>query len=461
MKHNFAGFLGVFDAIEKAANTLSVFDKTYIVGGFVRDFQLGRQTSDVDILVDGPGLGIELAKQIARDTGAKDVAMYAEFGTAMVDMLGHKVEFIHPRKESYKVGSRKPATEAATLLEDAQRRDFTINTLLWHLNSGTIVDITNRGLSDLKNRLIRCANPNYDITMSDDPLRMLRAIRFKVQLNFSVEEKTIAAIKRNAHRLAIISMERVQEEFSKMLLSDHPVDAIDMLRSSGLLTYMIPEVYEMLAVEQNDKWHSKDVYRHTMKVLQKTPPILQVRLAALLHDIAKPRTKSVTESGIHFYQHDMVGGDMARQILTRLKYSNDIIEDVSWLVTNHLRPNFYDETWSDSSVRRLVRDAGHRLEWLLELSKADITSSREDRQLAAAATNVALREHIKRVEEIQESAKIRPLIDGNKLQEIFARGPGKWIKVIQDALLERQLENPQMSMDEALMIAEQHYEKAN
>ena len=342
----------------------------WIVGGYVRDSLLGRPHPNLDIVVEG-GLGLELARRFAQVAGAREPVIFERFGTAQVTLPGHLVEFVSARRESYAPDSRKPLTEDATLDEDIRRRDFTVNTLLMDFD-GNVRDPLGRGLADLDARVLRTpADPKQ--TFSDDPLRMLRAIRFAAELGFELTPELLPAMHMMRDRVGppALSVERVADELRKMLMSDRPKLALELLDESGLLEVMLPEVAACKGVKQGG-YHTHDVFGHTLLAVAATPSDLLVRLGALFHDVGKPATAAGDGT---FMGHEVVGADIATRVLERLRFPQREIENVAHLVRLHLRPVFYSSEWTDGAVRRLARDAGELLEPLMYLARADIRAS--------------------------------------------------------------------------------------
>ena len=356
-----------FGVLKEATADLGV--RAWAVGGYVRDRLLGRDRPDLDVVVEG-GDALAVADRFARLTGSRRPALFPRFGTAQVTWGDRLVEFVSARAESYASDSRKPRVRPASLTEDLERRDFTVNALLMDLE-GRVHDPLG-GLADLRRRLLRTPRDPLQ-TFADDPLRMLRAIRFAVQLDFELDPAILPAIRRLRERARppVLSVERVNEELRKMLLSHRPRRALELLDSSGLLEVLLPEVFACHGVEQGG-WHTFDVFGHTLATVEHTEPDLVLRLAALLHDVGKPVT--ATPDGA-FHGHDEVGAGMAREALTRLRFSNAEVDRVARLVRLHLRPVFYGSEWTDAGVRRLVRDAGQLIWPLLALARADIAAS--------------------------------------------------------------------------------------
>lgn len=421
----------------KAATTATVYEgRLYLVGGIVRDRHLTDQPDeDIDIVLEGDAA--ELADFLYK-VGVADhpPVTYPRFGTAMVSVDGRPIELVGARKESYDPTSRKPATVPGTLLDDVIRRDFTINTLLENLHTGEVLDLTGRGFADLSNRLIR--TPRDPIaTFDDDPLRMLRAIRFATRLEFTIDPATYEAIKARAVRLSIISAERIRAEFEKILACPNASVGLEMLRETGLLDQFAPELAAMHGVTQNIH-HIYDVWTHTLKTLESLPPDsgIILKLAALLHDVGKPETRSVDEQGtVHFYRHEIVGAEIARHMLRRLRFSNATISEVALLIGMHLRVGEYSGNWSDAAVRRLIRDAGEHLDDLVTLTIADKAASNP----AMPHVDIeAFRAHVKRVRDQLAGQRIRSPLSGREIMELLGLEPGPDIGAMK-AFLESQI----------------------
>ncbi len=412
----------------------------FVVGGFVRDKLLGKQVKDIDFVVVGNAM--RFADALKENLHLRTIVRYPRFGTFMARYYGYQLEFVNARKESYQKNSRKPVTKQADLFSDLSRRDFTINTLAMDISPehfGQIIDIYH-GQEDLQKRIIRTPlEPKQ--TFSDDPLRMLRAIRFAAQLKFTIEEQTFKAIKANAHRLSIISQERITEEFNKILLTEKPSLGIKLLDESGLLEYFFPELVRLKGVEQRKGFHHKDVFYHTLEVVDNVAAKkadLKLRLAALLHDIGKPITKRFDDrSGWTFHGHEVVGQRMAKKILRRFKYSNDIIQYVVKLVGLHLRPMaLVGDEVTDSAIRRLIFLAGDDLDDLMVLCKADITSKIPGKVKRYLQNYDYVLQRINEVEERDRLRNFQPPVDGNEIMQRFALQPGPKVGQIKKFILE-------------------------
>lgn len=353
--------------LKKAAAAQGV--RAWVVGGYVRDTLLGRPHPNPDVVVED-GDAHALAEEFAQVSGAPPPVIFERFGTAQVTLPGHLVEFVEARAESYAPDSRKPSVRRATLDEDLSRRDFTVNTLLMDFD-GNIRDPLG-GTDDIRAGILRTpADPVR--TFSDDPLRMLRAIRFAAELGFELAPDLIPAMRRLGARLAppVISIERIADELRRMLESERPKPAIELLDAGGLLEVVLPEIAACRGVPQSG-YHTHDVYGHTLLTVAATPPDLLLRVAALFHDAGKPETASGEGTFLH---HEEVGARIARSALERLRFSQKEIDVVGRLVELHLRPVFYSSEWTDGAVRRLAKDAGPHLERLLTLARADIAAS--------------------------------------------------------------------------------------
>ncbi len=421
----------------------------YVVGGFVRDKLMGKTVKDIDFVVVGDAM--RFADQLKRDLHLRTLVRFPRFGTFMARYYGYELEFVNARSESYHKNSRKPVTRPADLLSDLSRRDFTINTLAMPIDPerfGEIIDVYN-GKKDIEDGIIRTPlEPEQ--TFSDDPLRMMRAIRFATRFHFKIEPQAYEAIKKTSERLSIISQERVTDEFNKILMTEKPSLGLRMLDETGLLQIFLPELTMMKGVEQREKFHHKDVFYHTLEVLDNIAPFtgrLELRLAALLHDVGKPRTKRFQpQVGWTFHGHEVVGRRMAGGILRRLKYATETIEYVQKLVGLHLRPMaLVNDEVSDSAIRRLIFMAGEDVEDLMALCRADITSKNPERVKRYLSNYDRVIERMAEVEERDRLRNFQPPVDGNEIMQLFDLKPGPQVgkikKFIEEAILEGDVPN--------------------
>lgn len=429
-----------FRLIGQSSKELGV--KSYVIGGYVRDLILQRQSNDIDVVTIGSG--IELAKKVASHLdGHKEVKYYGQFGTAMIRFAGVEIEFVGARKESYDPSSRKPACENGTLEDDQNRRDFTINALAISLNEedfGELLDPFN-GLEDMRDMIIRTPL-DPDITYSDDPLRMMRAIRFASQLSFDIEEESFESIRRNAKRIEIVSMERTTDELNKIMMSRKPSYGLRLLDASGLMKYILPQVSALKGVEtRNGKAH-KDNFLHTLEVLDnvaRQSDNLWLRWTALLHDIAKPQTKRFDpELGWTFHGHEVKGPRMAEQIFKNLKLPlGDHLKYVQKLISLHLRPIVLaEDIVTDSAVRRLLFDAGDDIDDLMLLCDADITSKNETKKKKYHDNFQLVRTKLKEIEAKDHLRNWQPPITGEVIMETFGIPAGREVGVIKNAIRE-------------------------
>ncbi len=408
----------------------------YIVGGTVRDVLLHREDSnDEDLATDATPDEI---KRIVAPTRPQAVVLVGErFGTVRLHYPHNIVEITTFRSEQYNPDSRKPEVCFGTVLEDdLLRRDFTINAMACHPLTGEIIDPFG-GRQDLEAHLLRAVGNEPDKRFDEDPLRLLRGVRFAAQLDFTLESETRRSITRQAVKLQKISRERIRDEMNKLLVSGKPAKGLDLLVELGLMEWIMPEVLALRGVSQQalKAIHTKDVYAHVLRVVERSSPRLICRWSALLHDIAKPRTRTVEDGKVHFFGHEDVGAYMARDILKRLHFDRDFIESVSKIVRLHMRANAYTSDWTDGAVRRLMLESGDDLPDLLDLSQADITSYRADKVTRAVARVTELTERCQRLREEAERMPLKSPLDGNELMVIFGRGPGPWLRPIKDHLL--------------------------
>jgi len=430
----------VFSVISKIADSENT--QVFVIGGFVRDIFLHRPNHDIDIVTLGNG--IDLAEKTARAISPKlTVSVFKNFGTAMFHYKEFDYEFVGARKESYSHDSRKPHVEAGTLEEDQNRRDFTINSLALSLNSdtfGVLLDPFN-GIQDMHDKIIRTPL-DPALTFSDDPLRMMRAVRFAAQLDFTIEENTFEGIRQMRERISIVSMERIIDEFNKIMMTKKPSRGILLLDQAGLLELIFPELSKLKGVDVINGCGHKDNFLHTLQVLDNVAEKsdnLWLRWTALLHDIGKPRTKKFSDTiGWTFYGHEIVGSRMVPDIFRRLKLPmNDKLKYVQKLVLLHLRPiALVDEEVSDSAVRRLLFDASDDIDDLMLLCEADITSKNEIKVKTFLQNFQLVREKLKIVEEKDAIRNWQPPITGEEIIETFHIQPSKEVGIIKLAIRE-------------------------
>lgn len=420
--------------------------QTYVIGGYVRDILLKRESHDIDIVTVGSG--IALAKKVAsKINGKKEVKFYGHFGTAMINVGGHEIEFVGARKESYSPDSRKPVCENGTLEDDQNRRDFTINALAISLNDDTFGELVDpfNGLQDLEDKIIRTPL-DPDVTYSDDPLRMMRAIRFATQLHFRIEDESFESIRRNVQRIKIISMERVTEEMNKMLMSSVPSIGFKLLDKSGLLPVIFPQMAALKGVEMHEGKGHKDNFYHTLEVLDNVANSggdLWLRWAAVLHDIAKPQTKRFeNEIGWTFHGHEVKGSKMVPKIFASFRLPlNEKMKFVQNLVYLHLRPIVLaQDIVTDSAVRRLLFDAGDDIDALMILCDADITSKNEEKKARFHHNFQIVRQKLKEIEAKDHLRNWQPPVNGEAIMETFGIPEGREVGVIKTAIREAVLD---------------------
>lgn len=441
--------------------------KIFIAGGAVRDELLGLDLKDIDLVIEFPNGGIEFANWLCKKLGiysSSNPVVYPRFGTAKFNLRGIKhngvdlssidVECVMSRTEVYDGKTRKPEVGFGTIAQDAERRDFTVNSLMKDLSSGEIIDLTGKGKADIQKGIIRSAiDPN--IIFKEDPLRMLRAIRFAVKYNWVLPLYMIKALKANAHTLKNISAERIQDELNKMLVTGSPDTAIRLLQMTDLNKYVAPELDLLIGLKQN-KYHKWDANKHTLEVLKGVPSDIRTRLAALFHDIGKWETKTVVDNAVHFYNHEEVGERIARDIMTRLKYPNSMIDSVCSGVRNHMRlknAGSEGEIISDKALRKLQADMGENLEMTLDLMHSDNTAHADAHAMPNQIPGVKNR-----------LANLKPMnpkkdlpINGNDIMKSLNIKPGPMIKVLLAAVEDATFENPHLSKNDALNIVKKEY----
>ena len=430
--------LSIFQKIATAAKKQGT--EAYAIGGFVRDKIIGRPTKDIDVVCVGDG--IELAEETAKQFDHRpQVAVFKTYGTAQIKFGDTEIEFVGARKESYHPDSRNPSVEQGTLEDDQRRRDFTINALSISLNEKDFGEVHDPfdGAGDIERKIIRTPLAPEQ-TFSDDPLRMMRAIRFASQLQFEIEEKTLSGIKANASRIKIITKERITEELNKILLSKKPSAGFDLLYKTGLLQIIFPQMVALAGAEFVDGYGHKDNFYHTLQVIDnicETTDDLWLRWSAVLHDIAKSATKKFEEGhGWTFHGHEVVGGRMVPKIFAQLKLpQHESMKFVRKMVEMHLRPiSLTKENITDSAIRRLLFDAGEDIDHLMKLCEADITSKNQKKVKKYLENFEMVRRRCAEVEESDHLRNWQPPITGEMIMEAFSLKPSKQVGIIKDAI---------------------------
>lgn len=445
----------IFHEIGNAADGLGM--ECYVVGGYVRDIFLERPSNDIDVVVVGSG--IQVADALKKRLGRKaHISVFRNFGTAQVKYKDIEVEFVGARRESYSHDSRKPVVEDGTLEDDQNRRDFTVNAMAICLNEGRFGELVDPfdGLADLEDGILRTPL-DPDITFSDDPLRMLRCVRFSAQLKFLIDEETFEALTRNAGRMSIVSGERIADELNKIMMTDSPSRGLMELHRSTLMSRLLPEIVALDAVETRYGKAHKNNFYHTLEVvdnISRRGAGLWLRWAALLHDVGKPRTKRWDNAaGWTFHNHNFVGAKMVPQIFRRLKLPMDgKMKYVQKLVDLHMRPIVIaDDVVTDSAVRRLLNDAGDDIDDLMTLCEADITSRNSVRKQRFLDNFRIVREKIADLKERDYKRLLQPCIDGNEIMEMFSLRPSPQVGILKQTLKDAVLDNRVPNEREPLM----------
>lgn len=442
--------------------------KVFVAGGYVRDEFLGKDPKDLDLLVNTPDGGIKFAEWITKKIGkfkeGSNPVTFPRFGTAKfnlygvshngIDLSDMDIEAVMPRKEQYTAGSRKPDVAQGDLKDDVERRDFTVNSLLKDLSSGEILDLTGMGKADIKAGIVRTPL-SPDKIFTDDPLRMLRAVRFATKYNWKLPMFMLRGLKKNAAQLKNISNERVRDELDKMLMTGSPSKAIKLLKVVGLLPYVIPELIPAVKMAQNQH-HTKTVFEHTLDVLSKTQPVLIQRLMGLFHDIGKTVTKSITPTGVHFYGHEMEGEKIVDDVMKRLKYPTELINVVKLGVRNHMRLKSAKDTGielSDKSLRKFKIEIGEHLEDVLSVIHADNISHADSSSMPNQINNIKKRFETLNMNVVKGKPKLP--INGEDLKHMGIP-PGPIYKEIFELVTEKWFDNPNLTREESFNIIQSY-----
>ncbi len=433
----------ILNLISEAIKNTEFEGRTYVAGGFVRDLQLERSSDDIDIVVNLENGGQNLAFFLHEKGISTYPAIYKTFGTAKSDILGYSIEFVMTRKESYRKRCRFPSVDFGSLDEDVLRRDFTINSLLLNLKDNSIFDLTGKGIHDIRNKLIRTIAAPSDVFI-EDPLRILRAVRFAAQLDFDISEDCLQSIKENHHLLKNLTIERINCEFTKILTSDKPAKGLELLIKTEMYKSIIPELGEMLNLEQN-KYHDKDVWHHTLSVVENVPPLPELRLSALFHDIGKLRCMNEVDGVRRFFNHENTSAKIAKEILKKLKYSGKLVSEVNFLIKNHMRTKSFGanaEHMTKKAARKFLRDTKDYCDNLLHLIHADNISHAPEHQYPEQTKMIRLK-----LESAEEELKVSPLpVNGRDIiKHLKLKGSdiGTALKIAEDIYMD----NPYISKD--------------
>lgn len=442
--------------------------KVFLAGGAVRDNIMGKTIKDLDFVVNEKNGGIVfsiwLSKKLGNFKEESNPVIYERFGTSKLSLRGNNLdlpnidlEFVEPRREKYSDNSRKPVVTQGELLDDVLRRDFTINSLLMNVSTYEVLDLTEKGVEDIENGIIRTTS-NSETIFKDDALRIMRGVRFFVKYGFKFDTNTLKSMKQCSEHIKYISKERITDELNKILISDKPDTGIRLLKIIGVLPYIIPELNESIGMKQN-VYHNEDVFRHSLTVLKNTPPDLKTRLIALFHDIGKVRTKTISPDGnVHFYGHEMESEKMVREIMTRLKYPNDLIDSVAIGVKYHMTLKHGGDDGSkisNKSLRKFRKNVGSEIEHVLDVIHSDNVAHSEH---GSMPNQIPLLR--KRLEELKEEVTVENVklpLDGKDLIKLGFR-PSPTFKVILDEIQDAWFENPNITYDDALVIVNK-YEK--
>ncbi len=423
--------------------------KTYLVGGYVRDLVMdkGHLSNDMDIVVAIPNGGVLLSQYLYEKGVSSEPVIFESFGTSMIQINGYSIEFVMARKESYRDKSRKPDVEAGTIEDDIYRRDFTINSLLQEVVSGEIIDISGYGYSDIEEGIIRSTS-DPGIIFVEDPLRILRAIRFAARFNYKIESNTEFGMKEHVDKLEYISKERIKDELTKILIGDNVGYGLNLLQDTGVMKYILPDLVNLRNLEQN-KYHFGDVWNHTVVVVENTPIDLETRMGALLHDVGKYKSRTEDSKGIHFYKHESYSAEIAFEMLTNLRYSKQFIVNVCNLIKNHMKfknSGYLAENLTNKTLRKIYYHIGDLIDKLLDLVHADNVSHATDFNMPRQVEFIR-----KRLDKIKEEYNDTPFpLSGHDIMNTFEISEGELIGEFLKQAREIWLEHPDISKEKLL-----------